>query len=304
MACGLAFEASVMDGQPDTATLQDGIQHARQGRELDPASAESWSTLAFVLGLDNHYELAVAAAKIAVTLESDGWRHALRLAKVAWGEERLQAARRVLAVCPRFPLAHWLRTTVFIARSAFDAALEELEPGCAAQDAQTKGAPFPAVGLHLLRGLIHAAHNRFDAAVGELMRELPSADCGQVYARECGANTWYALGAVHARQGRHAEATAAFERALAIAPFHVAAAASLRGEVRASANVMERALGESIVLARSNRHQDAARVYRDALVQQPPGFAGWMLPVEPLLNPLARPEIWGESVALVRVRAT
>jgi DNA-binding winged helix-turn-helix (wHTH) protein len=304
MACGLAFEASVMDERADTATLEDGIRHAHQGRQLDPSSAEAWSTLAFVLGLHDEKDLAVAAANRAITIEPDNWRHAVRLARVAWGEERLQAARRVLTVLPQFALAHSLRATVFIARCAFEPAIEELDLGCIAQDAQVTGAPFGAVGLHLLRGLVHAAHNRLDIAVEELMRELPSSDCGQVYARECGANTWYAIGAVRQRQGRRAEARQAFEHALSMAPFHVAAAAAVRGEVRSSAGPMDRALGEAIVLARSNRHQDAARVYREAVAGQPPGAAGWQLPVEPLLNPLGHAEEWADTLALIRVRAT
>jgi hypothetical protein len=67
---------------------------------------------------------------------------------------------------------------------------------------------------------------------------------------------------------------------------------------------MDKAVGHAIVLARSSRHGEAARVYREAVAQAPPGFAGWMLPVEPLLNPLAHRTIWSEALALVRVRAT
>jgi DNA-binding winged helix-turn-helix (wHTH) protein len=304
MACGLAFESTALETCPDTATLTDGIAHARRGCELAPDSGEAWSTLAFVLGLGGSTAHAVAAAHKALVLEPENWRHALRLARVASGEERMQAASRVLALYPELALAHWLRGTVFVARSALDAARGELQLGCAAQDAQTKGYPFPAVGLHLLHGLVCAAQGRLDDGESELTRELPSAECGQIYARECAANTWYALGAFRLRQRRAAEAAIAFGRALAIAPAHVPAHAALRGEIPASASGIDRALGEAIILARGNRHEEAARVYREGLAQQPPGAAGWILPVEPILNPLARGEAWAETLALVRVRAT
>ena len=304
MACGLAFEASLHDAHPDTATLARGVVHAQRGCELAPASGEAWSTLAFVLGLSGHNVRAVGAATKALELDPHNWRHALRLAKVAWGQERVEAARLVHVHCPGLALAHWLLATVLMARGTFDHAIGELQPGCAAQDAQQKGSPFPAVGLHLLHGLVCAAQDQLEAAAGELTRELPSAEGNQIYARECGANTWYALGAVRRRQRREAEAAHAFVRALAIAPVHVPAMAALRGEVPQMAAGMERALGESIVLARGNRHGDAARVYLEALTAQPPGAAGWILPVEPTLNPQARPEIWAEALALVRLRAT
>jgi len=47
-----------------------------------------------------------------------------------------------------------------------------------------------------------------------------------------------------------------------------------------------------------------SRVSREAVAQAPPGPAGWLLPVEPLLNPLAHREIWAGTLALVRLRAT
>ena len=304
MACGLEFDATTSEVPHDTALLVLGIEHARRGCALDPASGEAWSTLAFVLYLNGDTDPAAAAACKAMALEPDDWRHALRAAYVSWGEERLRAARRVLTLCPRLALAHWLRTTVFIARGAFEAALDELRSGCPEQDAQDKGTGFPAVGLHLLHGLVLAAGGRLDQAAAEFTRELSSADSGQLYARECAANTWYALGAVRRRQQRRGEADEAFSRALTIAPSHVSAAAALRGQLPPSSSGVDAAIGRAIGLARGNRHADAARVSREALAQAPPGPAGWLLPVEPLLNPLAHREIWAETLALVRLRAT
>lgn len=314
MACGLAFEASGADAPANASTvpsshttlLQQGIEHARRGCTLSPSSGEAWSTLAFVLYLSGDSDEAAAAACKAAALDPENSRHALRLAFVSWGDERLRAAGRVLALGPGLALAHWLRATVFIARGAFDAAGEELRLGCAAQDAQPKQSVsgFPAVGLHLLAGLVHAAHDRLDEAAAALAQELRSADSGQMYAKECAANTCYALGAVRLRQHKRDEAEDAFTRALTIAPCHVSAAAALRTPLPPTSTAADAYVGRAIVLATAGRHADAAQVYREAVSHAPPGPAGWLLPVEPTLNPLARPEIWAETLALVRLRAT
>jgi len=91
---------------------------------------------------------------------------------------------------------------------------------------------------------------------------------------------------------------------LTISPCHVSAAAALRGQPPPSSSGIDAAIGRAIVLARGNRHADAARVSREAVAQAPPGPAGWLLPVESLLNPLAHREIWADTLALVRLRAT
>ena len=318
LVCGLLFEASSVDAQPDTTILEVGLQHAREACELLPDSAEARSTYAYLLHLRGEKKDAPAAAYRAMDLDPEDWLNALFTAYVNWGEERLRAARHVLKRCPGLAVGHWLMTTVHIARGALTLALEEARLGCAAQDAQPPGVGLPGVGLHLLLGLILAALNDLPAAEAELRRELESADSGHLFARECAANTWYALGAVLLRQGKEAEADAAFARALTIAPRHVSAAAALRVELPSSqdrpaasapgeggdyAREMDMALGQTIVLARAGHHAEAARTYRDAVAQAPPGFAGWMLPVEPLLTPLAHDGIWREALALVRARA-
>ena len=71
----------------------------------------------------------MAALSRAVSLEPDNWRHHLRLAAVSWGEARLRAARRTLALLPGCPLAHWLAATVHVARQALDEAERELGEG-------------------------------------------------------------------------------------------------------------------------------------------------------------------------------
>jgi DNA-binding winged helix-turn-helix (wHTH) protein len=306
MAYGLAFDATATEPKRDASLLHVALRHARTGCELAPASGEAWSTLAFVFYLKGQVVEAAAAARKAILLDPEDWRHWLRLGYVSWGQERLGAARRVLELCPGLGLAHWLRGTVFIAREAFDAAIEESRLGCAAQDTQGAHGKLAAVGSHLQRGLILAAHGDLDGSVAALTRELAWSDSGQVYARECAANTWYALGAVHRRQGKRDDSAAAFARVLTIAPCHVSAVAAVRGEVPASGlhNPVDVALAQAIVLVRANRHADAARVFTDALAASAVPAAGWLLPVEPFLHPLEHRHLWAEALALVRVRAT
>lgn len=324
-ACGLAYEASATDERRDTAALQEGIASAEAACALDPSDGEAWGTLAFLLDLSGCSEPAIAAATKAITLEPKNWRHQLQLAKVSWGEERLQAARRALALQPGLALVHWLRATVFIARGAFDMAESELRPGCAAQDAQADGDPFAAVGLHLLDGLVLAAQDRLGAAEVAIKRELEfirdsrfvNGDCpesritnqesridsGQVYARVCAANAWYSLGAILHRQGKRTDADDAFARALVVNPSHVPASVALRGEVPSSATGINVVIGRAILLARGNRHEEAARLFRHGLAQAPPGHAGWILPVEPMLNAMGHRDCWDDVLARVRMRA-
>ena len=304
MASGLAYEASVVDVTPDIAAQRGGIEHARRACQLDPVSAEAWSALAFVLHGNGESQDAVAAIRKAVRLEPGNWRHWQRCVYVGWGELRLHAARRVQAILPGFPMAHWGAATVFIGREAFPLAFHEVQLGCAAQDAPPRGTCFQAVGLHLLHGLLLAAHGRPDEAIAELERELASADCGQIFAKECAANTLYAIGAIRLRQQRRIEADAAFARALDIAPRHPSASAALRGVLPDGCKPIDAAVNRAIILARANRHAEAAKVYLEAVLKEPPGHAGWLLAVEPFLNPLAHGEIWAETRALIRLRAT
>jgi hypothetical protein len=86
----------------------------------------------------------------------------------------------------------------------------------------------------------------------------------------------------------------------------VSAVAAVRGEVPTSGlhSPVDVALARAIVLARANRHADAARVFTEALATFAGPAAGWLLPVEPFLHPSAHRDLWAEALALVRVRAT
>ena len=307
-ACALTCEATRIDATCDVDALAEGERHARRAVALAPSSGDAWSALALVLYLKGEIDDSAAAARKSIALEPDDFHHWLRMAFVSWGEDRVRAARRMLALCPGIALGHWLIATVLIARGAFDAALDVLQEGCAAQDAQASGGGyFPAVGLHLLRGLVLGAQQQLDAAADALMRELTTLDQGQMYARECAANSWYALGAIRRRQRRREEAEAAFANALKVAPAHLYTRAALGQPLPSlgpgDPRVLDAAFAAAAGLARAGRHADAAHAWRAGVTESPVPCTGWILPVETLIDAGSHPEFWSEALAAVRRRA-
>jgi DNA-binding winged helix-turn-helix (wHTH) protein len=311
-ACIMQFEMTRADESPDVAALTAAAHHAREACRLGQDYGEAWATLGFVLDRTGNHGDALAASRRAITLEADNWRHHLRLASVGWGEERLREARRTLALLPGFPLAHWLCATVHVARQAFDEAERELNAGIAGQAGQQGGASrFSGVALHWLRGLVYLARGDEHLALESFERELSFESSRHLYARECCANTWYAIGAVHTRQRRWNEAAAAFQAALARVPRHPLASlafAMIRPDGPSTAPGVpgpsfEAAIGQAIVLVGAGDAASAAHRVDQALAVAPPGNAGWLLSVEPLLNVAAAPDSWAPVLARLRTRA-
>jgi DNA-binding winged helix-turn-helix (wHTH) protein/Tfp pilus assembly protein PilF len=317
-ACAMQFETTRADEAPDAAALASAAEHAREGCRLDPRSGEAWATLGFVLDRTGNHVDAVAALRRAVALETDNWRHYLRLAYVSWGEERLRAARRTLALLPGFPLAHWLAATVHVARNVLGEAERELETGIGVQDRQGEHARFSGVGLHWLRGLIHLARGSDDQALEDFDSELAFESAGHLYGRECCANTWYAIGVLRLRQDRLADARLSFQRAIervAVHPLaHIALAAlseaggtmaSLPSDpaLRGRAWAVDVAVSKAAVLSLRGDHAGAADTVHRALAEAPAGSAGWLLPVEPLLHVTAHPGLWAPALERLRVRS-
>ena len=308
MACALIYEASRVDPARDSESLTRAVHHARVATTIDPALADGWSTLGFAAYLDGDPE-APAIGRKAVVLEPDVWRHWLRLSYVSWGDQRIEAANRALGLHPDLALGYWLKSTALIARGASEAALIPIRAGCAAQDRQrVRKGPYPAVGLHLLHGLVLLAQGRLEEALREFACELDVPDHGQLYARERAANTWYARGAVHLRRGEHDAAEASFRRSLIIGPGHYCSMAALGLPIpaapSASPHAAEAAIAHAIVMARQGRHSAAAETFGSALHASPPSHAGWILPVEPILNVSARPDLWSAALTLVQQRAS
>ena len=308
MACALIYEASRVEPTRDVETLTRALYHGRQATTIDPALADGWSARGFAMFLAGEPD-AEAICRKGVVLQPDVWRHWLRLSYVSWGDSRIDAANRALALHPDLALAYWLKSTVLIARGASDSALIPIQLGCAAQDKQRfRIGPYPAVGLHLLFGLVHASLGRLDEALREFDCEMDVPDHGQLYARERAANTWYARGAVLLRRGEHVAADAAFRTVLGIEPRHYCAMAALGMPIPAmpasGRHVMEAAIAHAVLLTRQGRHCDAAEIFGTGLDGGPGSHAGWILPVEPILNVGARPDLWSAALTIVRQRAS
>ena len=322
-ACVFRFECTRSDANPDGEALATAVRHAREACRLQPGLAEAWATLGFVLsraGTDD----AIAAARRSVALEPDNWRHQLRLASVGWGEERLRAASRALALLPGLGLAHFLAATVHVARQSLAAARRDLDAGAAAQDEPRVAgrSRFSAVGLHWLRGLVLLAEGDEDAARHELERELGFERSGHVYAAECCAQVHYALGALAWRKNDARETVvASFDRALALASGHVMALAARTALTAAPENERRAAALEARLAALRSRapaeaamaaavghvlvddHRRAADLVREALASAGAGGQGWLVTVDPLLAVSRHPDEWAAALALLRSRA-
>jgi DNA-binding winged helix-turn-helix (wHTH) protein len=313
-ACVLQFEMTRAGDMPDTEALGLAARHAHDACRLDAEFAEAWATLGFVLERTGDHHAALAAARRAIMLEPDNWRHHFRLASIAWGEERLRAARRTLALLPGFPLAHWLAATVLVARHMLDEAARDLLTGIAGEHAGG-ASRFSGVALHWLLGLIRLAQGDRPGALDAFERELSHESSGHLYARECCANTWYAIGALRLRQDRTADAAIAFRHALERLPTHAMARIGLAhaapradrppvgSEVPVSRSSIEQALCAAARLVLSRAPAEAARRLDAALSGAPPGQAAWLLPVEPLLDVSAAPDLWAPVLARLRTRA-
>jgi DNA-binding winged helix-turn-helix (wHTH) protein len=320
-AYGLQFEMTRADAAPDRRALEQAVQHAREACRLDANYGEAWATLGFVMDRVGQHADALAAARRAVTLEPDNWRHHVRLAYTAWGEERLRAADRTLSLLPGFPMAHWLAATVHVARHSLAEAERALDAGIAAQIADTaRPARFSAVALHWLRGLLYLARGEDTNAIAEFERELEAESSGQLYARECCANTWYAMGAMWLWKGNAREAAAAFERAIERVAIHPMARIALKtvdghgphATAHARASSMDTALTDAaaVLLERwpdtapdAGRTASAVQIVDSALTDSSPPSAGWLIPVEPLLRAYTAPAAWAHVVARLRARA-
>jgi DNA-binding winged helix-turn-helix (wHTH) protein len=322
-ACAFRYEATRARVIPDIAALTEGRRHAEDACRLDPNSGDAWAALALVQSCGGHTADALVAARRAVALEPANWRHALRFAVASWGDVRMRAAESARRLLPGLGLAHWLAATVHVARQAFEAARRELTAGIAAQAATPDhGRRFDAIGLQWLLGLIRCADGDCEGARRALERELSDDVTDHLYARECRANAWYALGAICARDGARAEAMRAFTQASLCVEGHLPALVgqavvatgadrlscdrALRHRLERSTDApmsVDRVLAQAIVRAWNGAPDVAAAMILDALTHQPPGAAGWILPVEPMLGVSALPTVWAPVLALLRARA-
>lgn len=314
-ALAFRFEASRLDEQPDAAALAAAMPHAREACRLRPSWGEAWATLGFVLHRAGRQDEGIAAVRRAIDLESDNWRHHLRLAFVCWGEARLRAARQTLQLMPGLALAHWLAASVHVARQAFAAADRELSAGVIAQDEQGDGAMFGGIGLHWLTGLLRLSQGDEADAARHFERELQFEESGHLYARECCTATWYAKGCQAMHRRDRGGATLAFAEVMRRVPRHplaMAADVSANGPLdhelaERLQPLADRSQAVDVLLAQAVRRcargeEPDVPAVRSALHEAPVGPSAWMLPVEPMLRPMSDVR-WGPVLALLRSRA-
>jgi len=321
-----AYEETRSDNAPARGLLDAAIGHARRAVALDESLADASATLALVLVSGWMTEEAVQLARRAVALEPTSWRHFFRLGHASWGGERLRAAANMLALYPDFAFAHFQIAMVHVARGHLREAEAVLRQGAALQDRQiARGDRYPALGLHWMLGLVRLAQDDVDEALRELDRERQLADPHRLYGREFSMNALCSRGACLLRVGRASDALDAFRQALALYPDHAQshlglslalgaagahdAATAARLKARETLGTLsahrpvEAALVRSHLLATDGRAADASVVLCTMLDGAPPGFAGWTLPIEPLLLQPGSAEAFAPALARLSERA-
>jgi DNA-binding winged helix-turn-helix (wHTH) protein/Tfp pilus assembly protein PilF len=295
------YESTRTDNHPERPRLARAAAEARRAIELDEHLAEAHGALAMILVSSWESPEAIRAARRAVALEPGNWRHLFRLGHATWGDERLRAGAATLAVYPDFAFSYFQTAMVHVARGHLAEAERVLQHGTAVQDRQiARGDRYPALGLHWLLGLVRLAQEDVTEALEEFDRELALAEPQRLYGREYAMYARLGRGSALVRDGRGAAAAEAFREALAIFPAHplalvgaamttgssFARAETAIADMRASKPI-EAALATGALLAVQGDQAQAAAVLGQVLEEAPPGFAGWELPVQPLLRHLA-----------------
>ena len=303
------YQMSRARNQPDGALLARAIDHVRRAIELERDLADAHATLAFLLVSAGRSAEALAAARRAVALEPGYWGNQFRLAHAAWGEERLQSLGRVMELYPDFPFTHFEAAMVHIARGMLDRAESTLREGTIVQDRQANlKQRYPAKGLHWLLGMVRLARGDAAEALLEFDREITSG-VGQLYAPEFAMNAHDGAAFAHLATGDAAAAVGRFRRALELFPDHarslvgLGAALAADGERVAADSAFARAAvaieslrrggrGGEAALAEAFHHavrgkpDDAVSSLQRLLEKAELSFAGWTIPVEPLLEGL------------------
>ena len=308
----LQYERTRFGSAPDRALIAKAIDAARQATTIDPSLGEGWAVLGYLLFAAGKSEEGQAAARRATALEPENWRHHYRLAYGAWGEERLRAVDRTLAIMPAFAPARMLSSMVFVARSTIDRAERETAIGADLQrQNQSDHTPLPAVGFHWLRGMILAAQGDRAAALACFDEEIASAS-DHVYGREFAVNAHVASGFTKLAAGDRDGARDAFTAA-ATHPKSRVGMAALDGDhgavetAAAELAAIERHAEAALVTAGSQivRGQagDAIATLDRLLTSAPPGPSGWIIPIDPMLAALHQSPATTQLFAKLAARA-
>jgi DNA-binding winged helix-turn-helix (wHTH) protein len=328
-ACFLQFEISRCENAPNMAVLQRALTHARRATEIDPSLGEAWAALGVTLAATGDVEHSRAAARRATVAEPTSWRHQFRLAMTSWGEERLTAVERTLALLPDFAPARFVAGMVFIARQAYRAAEEVVAKGALSQSRQagTPDSPFPAFGLHWMSGLLQLRAQAIGGALVAFAKELDEARETSVYFREFRVNALIGAGYAHLAIDDAAGAVEAFRAALTSLPSNGRALLGLEQALsktgfaaestlllpRIDAAIEELTRGgrltEAAFVAAANltargRHEMAIQILEHLLDRAPAGHTGWIIPIDPSLAPLRQHAAFERVLSRLAARAS
>ena len=312
----IAFETTRSANRPDLALLQAALASAQRAVSIDPRLGEGWAVLGHAQALAGRLDEAQAALRHALALEPDNWRHHVRLALASWGEARLRAADRALALWPSCAVAHHLSGMVFVARGAWDRAEAAAVAGARLQDLQLPRSVLPVAGLHWLRGLALTGQGRLEDAAAAMDREAAHAGHG-IYAAESRWLAQSSLGFLHLRGGRVDAARTAFDASEALNPGATRSVLGLHLTTAAPDARLQRALDElgdgaktadavlirAAALAWNGEAAEALGLLRALLHQAPPGPAAWSLAADPMFLPLHGDPRAREVAAAVAARA-
>jgi DNA-binding winged helix-turn-helix (wHTH) protein len=291
----LQYERTRFGSTPDRSLIVKAIAAARQATTIEPSLGEGWAVLGYSLFAAGKHEEGQAAGRRATALEPENWRHHYRLAYGTWGEERLRAVDRTLAIMPTFAPARMLASMVFVARGTIERAEREVVIGADTQrQNHSAHTPLPAVGFHWLRGMILASKGDRDGALGCFAEEIASA-ADHVYGREFAINAHVASGFTKLAGGDRDGAAQAFADAAThpkarVGMFAVSgdlqAVETAIAELTASERYGEAALVAAGSQIAGGRIDEAVATLDRLLTSAPPGPAGWIIPIDPMLAAL------------------
>ena len=304
------YELTRAANRPDRARLESALLNAHRAIELNERLPGAHATLGFLLVSAGRRSEALSAARRAVALEPHNWTHLFILGHASWGSERLRAQERALAHYPEFAFAHFSRAMVHVARNELAVAERVLREGTAIQDRQLGHRQrLPSSGLHWLLGCTRFRQGDVDEALREFDLELSHSRNNYLYAQEYALASHVGRGFAFISRGQRDAARDSFDTVLQAHPDQARAHLGLaliagtgNHERGAALALAERATAE---LDKGGRIAEAAVTRASALVllgrsdaavgqldrlltDAPSAFAGWTIPVEPLLEPLGR----------------
>lgn len=311
------YETTRAVNRADAARLATAIGCARRAVDLDDTLAEAHATLSFLLVSAGRFAEALNAARRAVALDPHDWRHLFRLGHAAWGNERLDALRRALAIYSDIAFAYYHMAMVHAARNHLDLAADTLRQGTPLQDRRSGHWRFPVSGLHWMLGLVLLAQGHPDEALGEFQSELDTGSVSSIYRTEYAMNAHDGRGFALTAKRQYDEAVQAFEQSLRLFPDHARTHVGLAlcheaahrktaardhleraehasTELAAGGRLFESQLIAAEIAVLRGRATDAVGILDRMLTEAPAGYPGWTIPLEPALTPLrTQPEFAG-----------